>query len=413
MNILFLHQNFPAQYRHIVRFLAAAGTHRVVTLGDDALAGKLDAPGARLLTYRSPEGASAATHHYLKDFEASVRRGQTTAKAMLQLRESGFIPDVVCVHPGWGEGLFIKEVFPRAKVLAFLEFFYSAVGVDVGFDPEFPSNFDDLFRVRIKNATLLLSMNQMDWGVSPTRWQFERHPPEHIERISVIHDGIDTRTVRPDPETKLVLAQGRITLGARDEVITYVSRNLEPYRGIHTFMRAIPEIHRRRPNAHVVVLGGDQVSYGLPAPKGTCYREIYLREVQDQIDPNRVHFLGRVNYQQYLAILQLSAVHIYLTYPFVLSWSALEAMAAGCAFIGSATPPVEEFVAHEDNGLLVDFFSPVQVADAVDRVLSHPDRMAGMRARARETIVKGYDLEDVCLPKHIQLIEDLAAGRLK
>jgi len=388
--------------------------HTVIGLGEaknlkQQATNPLSEAGVKLIGYDTPKGASPSTHHYIRGLESGVRRGQAIVRATMQLRKQGFIPDIICAHPGWGEALYLKDVFPKAKHLYFLEFFYRANGSDVGFDPEFPNQLDDLFRVRTKNATLLLSLEAMDWGVSPSAWQRDQHPAVYHDRISVIHDGINTKTVKPNPEAQVTLDQ--VTLTASDEVITYVARNLEPYRGFHMLMRSLPEILRHRPNAHVLIIGGDDVSYGRRPPEGQTYRELYLAEIQDQIDRDRVHFLGKVPYQLYLSVLQISSAHIYLTYPFVLSWSMLEAMAAGCLVIGSATPPVQEVLRHQENGLLVDFFQTKEIVEAIDHVLDHPEQMQPLRENARKTVVENFDLEQICLPRHIKLLETLASGQ--
>jgi len=416
VKILFVHQNFPGQYKHLAPAMAQEKENTVVALGEKKNLKQhsiesLSQAGIKLLGYETPKGASNSTHHYIRGLESAVRRGQAVVRATLPLREKGFIPDVVCAHPGWGEALYLKDVFPEAKHLYFLEFFYRARGSDVGFDPEFPNQLDDQFRVRTKNTTLLLSLDAMDWGVSPTAWQRDQHPVPFQNQISVIHDGINTKTVKPNPDASLTLKEKGLTLTQKDEVITYVARNLEPYRGFHSFTRSLPELLRRHPNAHVLILGGDDVSYGRRPPQGTTYRQQYLAEIQDPIDLDRVHFLGKLPYQSYLAVLQVSSAHVYLTYPFVLSWSMLEAMAAGCLVIGSATPPVQEVLHHEENGLLVDFFKTEEIVDTITRVLEHPNRMQALREKARKTVVETFDLESVCLPQHIALIEKLAAGQ--
>ena len=412
MKILFVHQNFPGQYKHLAPAFAQTPANTVVALCDKAnLHRATTHENVRVIGYKTPDGASQQTHQYIRPFETHVRRGQAVARAGLRLREKGFVPHVICVHPGWGEGLYLRDVWPEARLIHFCEFYYHAKGSDVGFDPEFPSSVDDTFKTRTKNATQLLSLETADWCVSPTNWQAAQYPEILRQRMSTIHDGIDTDTVRPDPNAELTFKRDGRTLRSGDEVITYVARNLEPYRGFHVFMRALPEILRRRPNAEVILVGGDKVSYGHPLPAGSTYRNKMLEEVGHQLDMSRVHFLGNVPYEQYLKLLQISGVHVYLTYPFVLSWSLLEAMAAGCLVVGSDTAPVREAIAHGDNGLLVDFFATGQIADAVDRVLDHPTRMAAQRQRARQTVVDTYDLTSVCLPRHQQLIEDLAAGR--
>lgn len=228
----------------------------------------------------------------------------------------------------------------------------------------------------------------------------------------MIHDGIDTERVKPDAKAVVRLARSGLTLKPGDEVVTFVARNLEPYRGFHVFVRALPEIQKRRPNAIVLIVGGDDISYGRRLPQGETWRRKMLGEVGDRLDMRRIRFVGRISHDDFVALLRVSAVHVYLTYPFVLSWSMLEAMSAGCLVIGSATPPVEEVIRDGDNGLLVDFFSPPGIAEAVDRVLRHPDRMADIRGRARRTVIERYDLRAVCLPRHIALVDTVASGRL-
>jgi glycosyltransferase involved in cell wall biosynthesis len=305
----------------------------------------------------------------------------------------------------------VKDIFPDAPVLLYFEFYYHAAHVDVGFDPEFPSAFVDPFRLRAKNAVNLLSIDAADWGNAPTQWQRSVHPPELRSRISVVHEGVDTDRITPEPNAWLALKRDNITLSCEDEVITYVARNLEPYRGFHIFMRAAREILRRRPKARIIVVGGDGVSYGAPAPNGRSFREIALSEVGDGLDLSRIHFLGQVPYDVHVNLLQVSQAHIYLTYPFVLSWSFIEAMAAGCAIIGSATPPVLEVLQDGVNGLAVDFFSPVAIADRIDEVLDHPTRMAHLRAAARRTAVERFDLKTQALPRWTRLLGDLVARR--
>ena len=409
MRVLFVHQNFPGQYLHLAPALAARG--------DDVVAVAIEAqqslPGVRVACYKPHRGSSASVHPWVLDIETKVIRGEAAAHCALELREKGFRPDVICAHPGWGEALFLKDVFPETRLLSFIEFFYRANGADYDFDPEFPE--DDLpgrCRLRMKNANSLLNIDAADWCVSPTHWQADTVPDRYRSRFSVIHDGIDTDRVKPDPRAHVKLAKAGLTLRPGDEVITFVNRKMEPYRGFHVFMRALPEIQRRRPNSITLIVGGDDVSYGKRLAKGESWRQRMLAEVGSRLDMERVRFVGRIAYPEFVAMLQVSAVHVYLTYPFVLSWSMLEAMSAGCVVVGSATGPVQEVIDDGHNGLLVDFFSTAGIADAIDRVLSHPDRMAGLRARARQTVVEHFDLKRFCLPRHVALVDAVASGNL-
>lgn len=410
MNFLFVHQNFPGQYLHLAQRLAERDGHRVVALTqrrDPVLA------GVGRVFYQPSRPPAKNAHHYLRGVEAGVLNAQAVARAALELRKSGFVPDVMLGHNGWGEIWYLKEVFPRVPLIGFFEFFYHARGADVGFDPVEAVSFDTGPRIRTKNIGNLLGLDVCDLGQCPTQWQFSRYPERYRSMLRVVHDGIDTGLVRPHPNASLTLPIGPggkdLALHHGDEIVTYVARNLEPYRGFPSFMRALPEILRRRPLARVLVVGGDEVSYGSRLPSGRNYRERMLEELGGAIDLERVHFLGKVAYPTFLRILQVSAAHVYLTYPFVLSWSMLEAMAAGCVVVGSRTPPVLEVIEDGENGLLVDFFNFDEIAERVIAALEDPGAFGSLRENARRTIVDRYDLERICLPAQMRLIDEAMA----
>lgn len=400
MNFLFVHQNFPGQFRHLARALANDPNHQVVGIGEirNLQAQPSLHPRIRMYGYESPGPGGKETHHYLRDFEGHVRRAQSVIRLLIDLRDKeGFRPDVVVSHPGWGEGLFLKDIFPHGRIIQYFEYYYQPFGGDVGFDREFPATLDDHLRIRIKNSTQLHSLIGCDEGVSPTDWQRSRYPAELRNRIEVIHEGIDTAVVRPSEQAWVEIGGQRFVAG--DEIVTYVARNLEPYRGFHTFIRMLPALQARRPGARIIIVGGDGVSYGRPPPEGKTWRQVYCSEVGSRVDWSKVHFVGKLPYERYLNVLQVSAAHVYLTYPFVLSWSMLEAMAAGCVLIASATAPVLEVVEHGDNGWLVDFFDSEQLAERVSDALAAPAKSAALRQRARSTVVERYDLQTRCLPK--------------
>ncbi|MCH4152430.1 MAG: glycosyltransferase family 4 protein [Sphingobium sp.] len=408
MIYLFIHQNFPGQYKHLIRHLADDPENTVYFISQP---NPNWMQGVIKLVYYPDLASPIQCHRYTVDFEVAVRHGEAVAKSLGMLRAQGVTPDIIIGHSGWGETLFVKDVYPDTPLLSYFEFFYHHAGADADFDPEFPGGPDDSGRLRMRNAVNLLSFESTDWGNAPTRWQRSLYPPEMRPRISVLHEGIDTDAIKPDANAWLQIERGNLRLTAQDEVVTYVARNLEPYRGFHIFMRAIPEIQRLRPNAHILVVGGDEVSYGCPLPSGQTYRQKMLAEMGNSIDTSKVHFLGQLPYETYLSVLQISSAHIYLTYPFVLSWSFLEAMSAGCAMIGSATAPVEEVIRDGENGLLVDFFSPRAIAETVDHALSDSRQMREMRENARATVVEHYDLRTRILPQWQSLMADLVMGR--
>jgi glycosyltransferase involved in cell wall biosynthesis len=411
IRVLFIHQNLPGQFRRLIEYLQGQSGYELTGIGEEAAVRReKQGPRFRALAYAAPEGSGGKTHHYLKHFEACIRRGQAVTRMCVELKKQGYAPDVVVCHPGWGEGLFVKDVFPRARLVVFCEFWWAADGLDIGFDPEYPVSFDDRLRVRIKNSVLMQSLLAADDGVTPTAWQHSVHPPELRPKIREIHEGVDTRFLAPDPEARLTLPNGAVLTRAQP-VLTYVSRNLEPYRGFHVFMRSLPRMLAGNPQLQVVVVGGDGVSYGRRPPQGfASYREALAAELGDRVDWSRVHFLGKVPYNTYRSVLQVSSLHVYLTYPFVLSWSMLEAMAVGVPVLGSRTPPVEEVIRDGDNGFLADFFDTEALADRALDLVARRNETLAVGLRGRETVLRDYDFETVGLPVYLDLLKPLPSS---
>jgi glycosyltransferase involved in cell wall biosynthesis len=299
----------------------------------------------------------------------------------------------------------------------------------MGFDPEFPAALDDRLRVSTWRAHHLLALEQCDVAIAPTQWQKSQFPATYQPKIQVLHEGIATDVLSPDPQAQFTLPNGQV-LKAGDPVVTYVARNLEPYRGFHVFMRSLPALLEAHPTCQVLIVGGDEVSYGRAPKNAKSWREALLREVDidTSSETGRVHFLGKLPYAQYRRVLQVSAVHVYLTYPFVLSWSLLEALSSGCAVVASDTAPVREVIRHGENGLLVDFFDGTQIVDAVLKVLADPAGMQAMRRAAVESVKErfakaagtaGYvGLMGMNMPKHqptinTDCIVDIDTGQLQ
>ncbi|MCE2782021.1 glycosyltransferase family 4 protein [Limnohabitans sp.] len=412
MNILFVHQNFPAQFKHLASALVHQN-HRVVALHINACPSM---PGVALVRYALAGRPSPGTHRWMADLEVKTLRGEAAWQAAIKLREQGFVPDVIVAHPGWGESLFLQHVWPQARLGIYCEFFYLDKGADTGFDPEFGApGVENACRLQMKNANYELHFPRAHAGIAPTHWQASLFPEPFASRITVIHDGIRTDQIKPDAcaSIRVQTTQGLVQLGQNDEVITFVNRNLEPYRGYHQFMRALPAILKARPQARVVIIGGNEVSYGAAPPAGPdgkpqTWRELFLNEVKDRMDLSRVHFVGKVPYADFLRVLQVSTLHVYLTYPFVLSWSLLEAMSAGCAIVASDTAPVREAIRHGETGQLVDFFDPAALAQQVIDLCNEPAERARLGAQARAFAVEHYDLETRCLPGQIEWVEQLA-----
>lgn len=410
MNILFIHQNFPGQFKFLAPALVQRG-HTVVAM----MMKKVEAAewqGVKLVSYNATRSSTPNVHPWVSDFETKTIRAEACFKAALKLKAEGYTPDVIIAHHGWGESLFVKEVWPSAKLGIYCEFFYHQHGADVNFDPEFPPKDEgDACRLKLKNLNNLLHFDVADAGISPTHWQASTFPASFRNKITVVHDGIDTQAIAPNPDVRLVLNEN-LPLTRSDEIITFVNRNLEPYRGYHIFMRALPELLKRRPNARVLIVGGDDISYGARPENGKSWKDIFANEVRPLItdaDWRRVHFLGNIPYQFFIGLLQVSTVHVYLTYPFVLSWSLLEAMSAGCTIVASDTQPLHEAITHDVTGRLVNFFDAPRLTNEVCSLLDDPTARQRLGQSARAFAQQHYDLQTSCLPAQLAWVEQLGA----
>ena len=407
MRILFVHQNFPGQFKHLAPALVARG-HQVtaMTMRPSATARW---QGVRLVPYAVSRGSTPGIHPWVAEIEARTIRREAAFRKALHLKSRGYEPDVIIAHPGWGESLFLKDAWPRARLGIYSEFHYHPQGTDLGFDPEFPGTDEATApRMRLRNVNNFLHFEVADAGIAPTHWQAGLFPATFRERITVVHDGIDTAAVRPNEHVALTVDGALLTRA--DEVVTFANRNLEPYRGYHVFMRALPQLLRERPNARVLIVGGAGVGYGQAPPEGTTWRDLFLAEVSPRLPEGalqRIHFLGNLPYDKFIALLQLSSVHVYLTYPFVLGWSLLEAMSAGCAVVASDTAPVREVVEDGVTGRLVPFFDTATLASSIAALLGDANARQELGSRARGHIVAHYDLCTQCLPRQVAWVESL------
>ncbi len=414
MNFLFVHQNFPGQYLHIIRSLQADnerrdGTHQIVFMTEP---NRNNMAGVRKVTYSRPPSISASVHLDAREFEMATRRGQAAYKGALQIKALGFKPDIIIGHHGWGEMLNLVDVFPGVPILGYFEFYYRIDGTDVNFDAEFPMKEDRFSAVRGKNAVNLLALALEQHGQSPTQWQFSTYPEWARKQIRIIEEGVDLDVCKPDPDLrKKTVTVGKLKVTPRQKLLTYVARNLEPYRGFHTFMRALPEILAARPDLVVSIVGGDEVSYGAPPAGGGPWREVMMKEVGDKIDLNRVHFMGKVPYDQHLTLLKRSDAHVYLSYPFVASWSLREALAAGCVVVGWDTKTVMEFVKHGENGLIVPSLEAAALTDTVLTALRDTRLATTLRAGARAYAEQHLDIKDY-LANYRAYIEEIAGKPL-
>lgn len=404
MKILLVHQNFPGQFARLLPALLDNPSNQVVifTMNDY----KSTDPRVSVVKYAPKRASSKEIHPWVGDIETKVIRAEAAFKAAKHVLAKGYVPDIIYAHPGWGESLFLKEVWPKTPLVIYCEFFYSPTAGDVGFDKEFHKDVPgDECRIFMKNANQMLHFQQVDAGISPTAWQRDSYPLPFRSKIQLCHDGIDSRIAAPNPQAALKI--GDMVLSRNDEILTFVNRTLEPYRGYHVFMRALPTIMRKRPNLKVLIVGRDVGGYGAKPEEGQTWKQIFLNEVQDRLDMSRVFFLGNIPFGHYIRLLQISTVHVYLTYPFVLSWSLLEAMSTGCAIVASDTPPVREVIQNGENGVLVDFFDTEALAQNVCNLLGDNAKRTALGAKARQSIVENYEVRKL-VPKLVAYLEKIA-----
>ncbi len=386
MNFLFVHQNFPGQYLHLVRSLLAdnakhPGTHEIVFMTEP---NRNHLEGVRKVTYAKPPPLSNAVVWDAREYEMAARRANAAYKGALTIKALGFKPDIILGHHGWGEMLNLVDVFPGVPMLGYFEFYYKITGADVNFDPEFPMAEALYGSVRGKNATNLLALALDQYGQTPTAWQRSTYPDWAQARIQIIEEGVDLDICQPDPALRRkTLTVGPLTVTPRQKLVTYVARNLEPYRGFHTMMRALPRLLEEQPDVVVSLVGGNDVSYGAPPQGGGSWKDVLMKEVGGQIDLSRVHFMGKVSYKDHLDLLKRSDAHVYLSYPFVASWSLREALACGCVVVGADTKTVTEFVTHEQNGLITPTLDHEALTETVLRALTDTKLAAKLRKSAR------------------------------
>ena len=390
MRILFSHNNFPAQFRRLAPALAEQG-HDIVFLAQNREWHAPPPAGVRLKDYTTHRrGGGEALHPYLRRFESCVLHGQAVYRACEQLSQEGWEPDWIINHVGFGNGLYLSDAFPRARRIGLFEWYYNATGADVDFLRRGPLEPDRALRLRTWNAQTLLEMADCDFGVVPTQWQLDQFPHHLRSRLRVIHEGIDFDTLaslKPSARDR----PSCLPRSSDIEVLTYVSRGFEEYRGFPQAMETIALLQAKRPQLHALIVGSDVVAYGGSRTDGRSWGAWAKEEIP--LDPQRTHWLGALQTEDYHSVLAVSDVHLYLTVPFVLSWSLLEAMAAGCALVCSATPPVEEVLENNSSALLVDFFSPQEQAEALARLLDDPVLRFSLAAEAKKR-ASGYQCAD-------------------
>ncbi len=447
MNILFIHRSFMGQFKYLATVLSLDTNNNVVFLTEDD---EYNVQGIKKVVYRAK--CKPSGNFYLENYEAALERGQNAARKAEELKKQGFKPDIIYGFAGWGSSMFIKDVFPDVPFIAYCEWFLTPTGANIGFDGT-ELTLEEKERLRCNNAHVLTTLASADAAISPTQWQKEQFPKEFHHKISVVHDGVDTGLFVPDDNVRFNIksqmengkwkmengergtgnGERKVSLrGAegdeatqenlspihpftyspkdnsileftrQDEVITYGTRGFEPTRGFPQFMEAAEKLLKKRPNLHILIAGENKVHYS--SQKNVDYKALMLKKLD--LDMSRVHFVGTLPYNEYKKFLQVSSVHVYLTYPFILSWSILDAMSAGCCLVASNTAPVLEVIEDNYNGLLTDFFNVDMLVEKIEYALNNKDKMQQIRQNARQSVVEKYDLAKV-VPQQIITMQNI------
>ena len=393
MNILFIHRSFPAQFKFMAAALAQNPNNLVLFI---TASEANHIQGVNKLLYKPQRQIPPDCHPYLREYEEALIHGQAAADLAIAMRNKGIIPDIIYAH-SWGSALFMKDIFPDVPLLCYFEWFGNSENSVFDFGDNI-LDFNKKAAIRSNNCRNLIDLYSCDGGISPTQWQKDQFPKEFHDKIEVIHDGIETEFFKPDKNAKFIIPDKNLELSTKDEVITYATRGMEPLRGFPQFMETVAKLQTKRPNAHFVIAGSNAVYYGPGSDQGT-FKEIMLNKLN--LDLNRVHFVDILPYPEYLKLLQISSAHVYLTYPYVLSWSILEAMSCECCVIASDTQPVLEVIKDNENGLLVDFFDVDGLVKKIEYALNNKSEIERIKKSARQTILDKYALKDL-LPKHLE-----------
>ena len=404
MKILFIHDNFPAQFGALGLWLARYGWEVAFATAAE----QVSAPGFRILTYKPHRKPSGETHPYAQAMDRAAINAQGFVRAARAWRAAGYSPDVIVAHSGWGAGMFARDLFPRATFVAYCEWWYSYPGADVTYLAElegrpFAPSLEGPMHERARNAPIAMDIAASEAVLCPTRFQAAQFPPLLRPALTVQHDGIDTDFYAPSPAERRSTLGGLVAEDAR--LVTYATRGMEPHRGFPQFMAALPRIFAADPKAVAVIAGENRVAYGGQSLRGTDWKAKALAE--NDLDPSRVLFTGRLSRPDYLRLLQRSDAHVYLTVPFVLSWSMLEAMSVGCALVLSDTEPVREF-AGPDQALLADLGRPATIAESVLAIFADSIGAETRRVRARDAIRDGLGIRQI-YPAKAALFERLRA----
>ena len=395
MKLLLVHQNFPGQFRDLGPALCDRG-HELKGIGSSQ---RPTDPRIEVLRYEHLLEKRSGLPPLSLEVDEWIRRSEKVAELAMSLKKRGWAPDVMLAHPGWGEALLLKQVFPSSPLVIWPELWLRPE--HLGIDPA-EMNVGQMQYLRIKDWLIDGAMADASLAVLPTRYQAITFPQRWQKMIAVVHEGVPEGMLQMPRLRKLTIAEGT-TLEPDVPVVTFISRNLEPMRGFPTFMRALPKLLANHPTVHVVIVGGDEVSYSSAPGDGRNWRDHMLDEIGDQIDRKRVHLFGRMPHDQLQKLYRRSDLHVYLSKAFVLSWSLLELMACGTPVLAEANPMMEELIKPGVNGALWRGH-PDSLASAILTLLQKPEQLKQWGSQAQRKLSPTY-LQRHCLDQleeHLQ-----------
>lgn len=401
-----MHPYFPGQFRNLILHFRDHCDAEIFGFGRGLVDGREmpGIPGIMMRYYGTGIQPILSADHPLAETESFIREAASLSFEAEKLRGDGWIPDLIYCHVSWGSTTFLHEVFPSAKFIKYCEWYYNN-GIDATEYLTGARPLGERIRTQLHNLPIMAELSKADALISPTRWQRSQFPDLARSSIQVVPDGVDTNIFCPKDDATFMLPSGRV-LKSGDKVVTYVARGADPFRGFRPFMEAVALLQASDPEVEVVVVGDRKIYYGPGVGTDGHFVEVVSKA---DFDANRTHFIGRIPYDDYISLLQISAAHVYLTVPFVMSWSALEALATGCVLVASDTAPVREFVDHGQNGLLVQFDRPTEITDQITGVLNNPSAFSDIRAEARSRILAQWSNE-IAVQEHLSLTKGLGVN---
>ena len=399
MHVLFAHKSFPAQFGQIMTHLVTEHGAECTFVSEKST--KTISADVRRIEFKPRRVASMGTSYFGRSHETQMWRSQGIVESLAE--QPDLRPDLVVAHSGFFTSAFFRELYD-CPIVNLFEYYYHPTESDCDFRSDlFSRNIIQDMQTRVRNSVFLLDLENCDFGYCPTDWQRSLFPEEFQSKLTTAHDGIDTNYWRPATSGSAIQRiRESLEIPNNMKVVTYVTRGFESMRGFDIFMKFAKRLCDSRVDVVVLVVGSDHVCYGADRQitDGLSFKDWVLQ--QDDYDLNRIRFLGHVPSDTVRDVYQISDLHVYLTAPFIVSWSPLEAMSSGCLMLGSDTQPVQEVVGHGENGLLSDFFDVDRMVDQARCCLDEPHTFRPLRAAARQTIKQRFSLE-ACLPKLMEL----------